>query len=373
MIHGRRGDMQRLYLILFEIFIVVLLAFVVIRKVSTVNLDYQKRFLSKDIALLTDAAYASPVPFEYQYGFPGLANHSITFDKQVVSVTGRSYPFAQDLSIRSSFAFKPAETFRFKREPGVLEFIPRNFYPYKLACPSERSTVNAIILDPEYGWDETLAEGERQKNASITDDELATLGAGDKGAAGRNTNGTLFYEYDLNRHVAIALKSALVSLLGPQSDAKILTTRALGTAQALSIRARREKIAGMPPKSLVLSIRSGIRDAPADVPLIVYVNGRSARLNVSMAAACAVLNALAEKYHLTHSGIVPIDADLLPLDDGSTARDEEDPLRVLAPDRPGITIELGNLNNPDDPMQKDIAALAGAISSGLLQAVQLGG
>jgi N-acetylmuramoyl-L-alanine amidase len=354
--------MQRVYLILFEIFIVVMLAFVVIKKVSTVSADYQKRFLSKDVALMIDAAYASPIPFEYEYGFPGLSKQEVTFQKQYVDVTGRSYPFAQDLTVRSDFALPQAESFRFKREPGLLDFNHVRFIPEKLPCPAVKAPLGRLVIDPAHGLDEARAKDERQKTPGITDEELAALGLGEPGNTGKDADGNPVLESELTYRVAAALDTASRGLLGLQ-DVRLTRKR---PDASLSIQDRAKELAGATNPVLV-SLHAGTAARPQEVPITAYVNGRGSKLTESTALACQAINAILEKYPFPalkaepRVAIIPVDIRLLP---------RGDPLGVLPEGQPGVALELGNIQNPGDPLLKDVGGLAGTIAGGLQAAVE---
>ncbi len=333
--------MERLYFVLFEIILIVLVTSIIFNKINDIRKEqiFQKKFLARDLALVKNVEYAAPGVLAYAYGkqseqFP---QFEITFADHVVSFSGTPYPFAPDTRIflqnepKILTGVKALALVRSGQDQFVSNYGPIN--PLRLQCGDSFERIRGkITLDPGHGYNEALVERQRSEGAS--EQEIQQV-AGDRGivtAAGS--------ESELMRLLAASIYGHDPNLYGQ--------TRSIKEDSALSLEERKRLIDGA-----VLSLH-----ARTDTTLKAFIDAQGKKRAVSEQLACMILGSLVDYFPSAFTGvsIIPIDSAVLASDD---------PKRVLAIDKPGVLIEIGDMRNAETPMIKERRAFAQAINEAI--------
>ncbi len=351
-----------IYFRIFEILLLVMVIMIIATEVTNVKDSglYQKKFISRDLALVMDSLTNARGNLMYSYNPPlaTLSKFDINLKGGMVLVDDEAWPYATNKLYRLNepLAFEKPHALRIKKignsisvEDVKSKEVP--FNGYVLECPGTASDISSIIIDPGHGYD-------------------AASGKGDVGLKGtfKDAKGTVTPESWLALSIGVTLQQHLIQNAVFRKE-YIFATRALEyefiTVPAVSsepflaeeAKTTQERVAFITqnPNALVLSLHVGKGELKTNV-IKAFVN-KDANIE-TLRLACALLNAIATKYalHITGTAIIPVDLGQLSPDD---------PKQVLLKDRVAVQLELGNidfaLNNPLEN-QRD---LAGAIAEGL--------
>lgn len=340
--------MERLYFILFEILLIVLVASIIFNKINDIKTGqtFPKKFLARDLALVKNVEFASPGVLMYIYGkqAEAFSDFEITFDDQYVVFSGTPYPYAVDTGV--TFLKKPniiaganaLALIRSSQEQLITTSGEIN--PLRLRCgPVIERIPGKITLDPGHGWRERIAKQEREKGAS--EEEIARF-AGDKGIIT-----AIGYESEIMRTLALRVYG--------HDPKKYAQTRSLKEDSSQSLDDRQQNVEGA-----VLSLH-----ATTDPKLRAFINVKGEKKAMSEQLACKLLNAITDQFPNIFNG-----ASIIPFDDKRIL--PEDAKLVLIRDKPGVLLEIGNIDDPNSPLHKERSALAKAIDSAVreLRAMQ---
>ena len=323
----KRGDItERIYFILFEIVLVVLVASIIFGKINDIRTNqlFQKKFLARDLALVVNVGFAAPGVLMYAYGkqSPFFKNFEVSVRDGLVMISGIPYPYAIDQ--RVLFSSEPvAGTKGISIVRSGNEYwagFEKEINPLRLRCPT-MSRIARVTLDAGHGWSKLLEDrGEP---------------AGDKGIIAADS------ESEIMRRLAAGIYGH-----DPQFYA---VTRDINQDGPLSLEERQKRI----EVSLVSLHASTTPTVKA------FVNAHGLRAE-SEQLACAIVNAITDTAPraFTQAYIIPVDVSKLA---------PQDPKRVLIADKPGVLIEIGNLNDATYPLLKNTGKLSDAIHTALLQ------
>lgn len=338
--HAKRGQ-EHLYFVLFEIILIVLVTSIIFNKINDIRKDqiFQKKFLARDLALVKNVEYAAPGVLAYAYGkqaeqFP---QFEITFADNAVSFSGTPYPYAANTNVflqsepQMLTGVKAIALVRSGRDQFISNYGPIN--PLRLQCGDQFERISGkITLDAGHGYNEALIE--RQQKEGASEQEIKQV-AGDRGiitAVGA--------ESELMRLLAASIYGHDPNLYGQ--------TRNLKEDTALSLEERRRLIDGA-----VLSLH-----ARTDTTLKAYIDAQGKKRAASEQLACAILSSLVDYFPDAFTGV-----SIIPIESAALAPD--DPKQVLASDKPGVFLELGDMRNAETPMIKERRTFAQAINEAI--------
>lgn len=335
--------------VMFEIFLVLIISAALYQQYANIENKgiYETKFISRDLALILDAAYGSGGNMKYVYNPASLAKFTYSFDGNNVVVDGESYPYGSDQSVLSKFRSfsKPVLLFVYK-EGSSLEIsdVSREINPNYVPCDSTIvPEIRSVTIDPSRGWNAELA-----KHGSLM--------PGEKGFVNTAKNWT-------ESKVAMDLSNVLATRYLPGKVSKIDATRSVKADMNLAMAGRKKKIAEFNNDALI-SIRAGSsinKDGTpnvADRDVIAYVNFESPAFKQSRKLACLVLNQMSESLkEITGTAVVPV---LL------SQYDEDDPLQVLSTDKIAVQLEIGNIQVSENNF---LVEKRGEIASAITQAI----
>lgn len=318
-------------LIIFEIILVVMVAYMMFDKVNSIQKKgfFEKKFYARDIATVLDAMPKDDTRMILAYNPPFvlLSKFDYEFKPSTILVDDEQYHHAADITakLKNPDTIWLAST---DKQTASNKIIPEHRYNFK--CGKTKAAIAGIILDPGHGWNQKLA------------DEGAT-NPGDKGITSGST-----YESELARQTALVLSSA-----AKQGGLGIKSTRGLENDTNTNM-TQRIKLIKENPAFAVISIHYG---PTSNNNIKAYINADSRYFTESQRIACEALNALSEKYEkeLTGTALIAINTELLPPDD---------PRQVLLKDRTAVLFELGSI----DAFSTRTAELAGAMAQGIERA-----
>jgi hypothetical protein len=320
---NNRAEMtERMYFVLFEILLVVLVAGIIFAKIEDVRTNqlFQKKFLARDLALVKNVEYSAPGVLVYAYGKtnPVFSLFEVALQEGTVTVGQTPYPFAADANAKfSSVPVAGTKGIALVRSEGEQWVgLEQQVNPLRLNCPALPS-VARVTLDAGHGWSRILADkGEP---------------AGDKGietSAG--------HESEITRRLGAGVYG--------HEPAFYAVTRDLKEDSPMLLEERQRKIEG----TLLSLHASTVQTVKA------YVNAHGKNRDESIALACHVLNAITDAFPAAFSGasVIPVDIPRLAPDDAK---------RVLVADKPGVLLEIGNIADASSPLYKNPNRLADAI------------
>ncbi|MBW3004422.1 N-acetylmuramoyl-L-alanine amidase [Candidatus Woesearchaeota archaeon] len=216
-------------------------------------------------------------------------------------------------------------------------YVDKNFKPnlklLECSMHKPKEKLNNILLDPGYGWDETLAQE-------------GSLYPGNKG----DVKGNLV-ESELTRVLA-------AKVLGYAKDVvadKNAHTRDLSRDSKVDVIDRVNIIEQSGGNSLI-SIHIGSYADTSFNPVLAYINGDSDKIKDSRKLACHILNHLSKKIpEITDLSIIPVSIEQL------DRFESDNPQRVLRKDKIGVQLVIGNIQIEENnifPNKIDIIAEA---------------
>jgi len=166
---GKKGDIHSILWIIMEICLVAVIFLAFAAKLSDFknNLLFDKIYVSKDLALMTDAVYASPGELSYVYS-GRIKNYSVSFDGGVVSVfkeqlaDPQKFPYVTDSNLKTDFIYSYLlvinnSDINFKKSGSSLVVSGGNvtFVSDTLACSEALNTKfikekEGMVIDPSY-------------------------------------------------------------------------------------------------------------------------------------------------------------------------------------------------------------------------------
>ena len=316
--------------VMFEIVLVVIISASLYMQYANIENKgiYETKFISRDLALVLDAAYGADGNLGYIYNPDSLSKFKYSFDGNEVTVDAESYPYGSDWSILSSFRSfsKPSRLFIYK-EGDLLEIRDeqREINPnYVLCDDTVLPRIKSVTVDPSRGWSVELAK-------------QGSLMPGEKGFVNKAKNWT-------ESKVVMDIANVLTKRYLPNKVSKIDTTRSVKTDTNLAMIDRKNKITKEFDNDALISIRAGsssnLDGSPNmyDRDVIAYVNFESPAFKQSRKLACLMLNELAASIReITGTAVVPV---IL------SQHDEDSPLQVLSTKKIAVQLEIGNIQIP---------------------------
>ena len=346
---GKRGDSTHfVYMFLYQMVLFALVSAMIFGYIHSLktNTMFEKNYLSKDSALLSNALEMAPESVFYSYSpFKGRAGNALdmfvfdfrenkatvqenpaNYDKKPIRIF---YPYAHESSASSSM---PVIT-----GPANIDFFkaPYNFFirgnsldleksPYQLMirCPvlstkKENWAAGDIIIDPAHQM-----KTEKSSGKSV-----------DTGYT--NSNKPDFSESKVSLTIAKNLNSLYSYDLTRKSDGAVsMENRIIKTKN----------------KEIVITIKTG-SDKLNENQVKAYISSSSSKKTESSKLACSLINSILSNPDLleawskkqlqpiTGTGIIQVD----PLTIGS-----EDPLKILSAAAGGVTYEYANLIQEGD-------------------------
>ncbi len=312
------------YFRIFEIILLVMVAGIIATEVKNVQDSgiYQKKFLSRDFALVLDALTNARGNVWYLYA-PSLTEPSrfaFSFLNGKVTVDDESWLFAQNTKSTYFFppnSFKPSPdgllVTKLDNEVVVQDYQRKPFPGLLLDCPGAQIKITKVILDP-------------------------------------------IPESEVTLKTAVALQSYL-NLKGVQSiGTRVLKVEQVGVAEEAKTVAERIALIDQHKDAVIVSLHAGKADKSQNI-IKAYVNANAPA--ASQQVACTVLNALVLKYpdSITGTAIIPVNPSQL---------SPADQRKILLENRIAVQFELGNLNLPENPLLTDPSSLAEVIAQGMI-------
>ena len=339
------------YFRIFEIILLVMVIAIIANEVNSVRSGgiYQRKFLSRDLALVLDSMSNARGNLWYAYN-PQLSEpdkYAFSFRNQRVDINGESWPFAVNTNDRVFVPEQPvkptAAGFLITRSGNALVVEPLTnasaFNGLLLQCSAEGVALKTIILDPGHGYNTVAQQGDKGFTAGV------------------------LKESELMLNLAVGIQSQLgatanKNVLGTRAlHAEYLTLPDLGTffAEEAKTTAERVAVINQHKDAAVVSLHVGKQDKNQNI-VKAYVNKDAPASAYKL--ACTLLNAIASTYlvAITGTAIVPVDLNQLAIDD---------PRQVLLADRAAVQLELGNIDLPNNKLLADIPVLASILAGGL--------
>lgn len=330
-----------IYFRIFEILLllmVVSMVFVEIKNIDDSGI-YQKKFLSRDIALLLDSLTNARGNVFYAYDTPEatLARFEYDFSNGRVTVDGESWAYAKNNNYEYVFTKIKKPKWLLLQKQGKQVSIQKaepgsktpEFNILLLDCPQSTTKISEVVLDPGKGYNAKLKQGEK--------------GAEWTGKEGPKT------ESEYTMLVARSLRSQLDQQKKVSLN-KIFSTRSLDVDEHKTLEERIKTITEH-PKAIIISLHVGKQGKEQNV-VKAFVNKDSKN---SAGLACGILNKIARKYwpKITGTVIVPVSTQQLSSDD---------PRKVLKQE--GVLLELGSAD-PDNPLLQNPRETATIIAGGI--------
>jgi hypothetical protein len=334
------------YFTIFEVILLAVVIVIVAKEVSNIDESsiFQKKFFSRDIALLLDSMTNARGNFFYVYN-PNtpLEKYELDFSNGRVSVDGESWPYAKNSNLKfSPEKIKNANLVVFKKTGNTIEIAGRDVDAESLIldCPYAHKTFSSVVLDPGHGYDPVSQQGDEGFKIKAADDSVIS-----------------------ESRTVLGIAASLKSLLG-----SVLSTRKLGLTvrsvngkpvQVEDAKTTEERIEfiDMHPEAAVISLHFG-KDVPENNIIKAFV--RKDADDAAFGLACRILNAIAGrkefKNRITGTAVVPVDLGQF---------SPTDPKQVLKTANVAVQLELGNIGHPDNPLISGQQAVAAAIKQGM--------
>ncbi len=334
------------YFRIFEILLLVIVIGIVAAEINNVSQSgiYQKKFLSRDLAMMMDSLTNARGNIIYNYNprLVTLEKFEIGFTNGAVSVDDESWFYAVNNNYKlvlpqkgkySSFALKKAGNELSVQNGGVKSM---EFNGLLLECPFAELGMRSVIIDPGHRY-------------SDTDDGLS---GGLKDAQGRTIP-----ESELMLKAGAALEPQLKPRIPEVLGTRDLKTEYVAGVLSQQIKPLKERIAfiASKPDSAIISLHAGRQPKSQNI-VKAYVNldadERSYRL------ACHVLNSISDNFKgkITGTAIIPVIPAQL---------SQDDPRQGLVKDRVAVLLELGNIDYPNNEVLGSPVELAQAIAQGV--------
>lgn len=357
------------YFRIFEIILLVLVIGIIYLEVKNVtdNGIYQKKFLSRDLALLMDSFANARGNLYYNYDpheeIAVMRRFTFDFKNRRVVVDDEAWPYATNENVRFQEPppFKNPQHLTFRKVANTLSIeppvtVPSEFNGYLMDCPGTKTAVKEVLIDPGHGYNFVTTQGEQGVVGAFKD-----------------TQGKSVPESQLALTVGTSLQQHLKQTSG-LAEEKISSTRtlkvefltlpAVGPLPFLAEEAKstKERIAviNTHPDAIVISLHAG-KTNPRQNVVKAFVNNDFTDKDAKTATyhiACTLLNAIATRYPLdiTGTAIIPVDLDQVGPDD---------PKQVLLKDRIAVQLELGNIDFEKNKLFEKPGTLAEAIAAGV--------
>jgi N-acetylmuramoyl-L-alanine amidase len=334
------------YFRIFEILLLVIVIGIVSAEVNNIRDSgiYQKKFLSRDLALMMDSLTNARGNIIYRYmpRLVTLERFEISFTNNAVTVDDESWPYAMngnyDIILPqkarySSFVLKKTGNKLFVQDGGVKSM---EFNGLLLECPFALLSTSSVIIDPGHRYSDS-----------------------DDGLSGelKDTQGRTIPESELMLKVAAALEPQLKSKIPEILGTRDLKTNYVAGVLSQQTKTLKERIAfiASKPDSAIISLHAGRQPKSQNI-VKAYVNfdadERSYRL------ACQMLNGISDAFKdkITGTAIIPV----IP-----AQMSQDDPRQILAKGRVAVLIELGNIDYPKNEVLGSPVELAQAIAKGV--------
>lgn len=333
------------YFRIFEILLLVTVIAIIASEISNVKDSglYQKKFLSRDIALVMDSLTNARGNLLYVYNPPlaDLQKFKVGFVNGAVSVDDQSWSYAVNNNIKMSFPVNTQFDALALKKTGnsiVIEKLSpsaSNINGFLLECEPAQLSSSQIILDPGHSnGDEGFTGGiQDSKGSAVTESAMMLLTA-----------------------VAIAAP------LKANPDTQVIGTRALEANYVNGVLSQEAKtideriaVINANKDAFVISLHAGKQPKNQNI-VKAFVNKDSTP--EARRLACSLLNSIAEKYKMTITGTAVIPVDLSQV--GS-----DNPKQVLVNNRTAVLLELGNMDYPNNALLENPVDVSQAILSGI--------
>lgn len=279
--------------------------------------NHQKLYFVRDIPFTLDAIGSTHINMDYFYSLEGVADFYYTFENTAFSLGenerdlyAKKYPVIASPSSILIGNFSHPKGFVFSQQGGILSVhnntgVTVNYNKEK-CDPLPKISTPLFVLDPGHGGDDYgFVSGSSQESVIARE-----LGEGVNGFFGN-----------------------------------LLSTRDLGAEQTKTLDDKQNLFQEYSGIGGILSLHFAQEDA-SENNLVFYVNAKNSHYEESKAFACHLLNEFITFFPNTIKGaaIIPLDLNLL---------EENDPLRILDHDLMGVVIEMGNINNANNPFMKE--------------------
>lgn len=318
---GRKGDTDSaMFIIIFDLMMLGFLLLGLLTYVNSIedNTHFDKKFISRDVALLVDTIYASPNDISCQYDSAQrpISDFDISFDNKraIVTETGNPdalklyYPFAADKFFQSDYEnLVASETLYIDRYGSIFRISGTPSEKSASTCSVAINTTNVewrnsmIFLDPGIGIEELQWSEYPDKN--------------------------------------------IMWVIGKQLRENGLTASFIGGDYPgkPSVSDKIKYIKEQKP-ALVIGLHPS-QAAPSVIPITIYYNAESINLLKNKKLACSIMNQFAQDKTLNENFqakefkyvIQPLSISTI---------DDEDPRKILTSETVGIVIEIGNIVQP---------------------------
>ena len=339
---AKKGETQDLTLM--NIFLVVFAATVLITITTTIyNFNkttiYEKEFLATRLSLTIDTLFTTdanikinykPQIFEKKFKYKIQENLAEIYDND----GSRKYSFLKQptTKIISQINDKELEQFKITKNGNDLSFTEQEITPTKTSCPKTEN-IKSFIIDLGKGYNPDYPEKSNkgiQKN-SLTESTIITqIG---KILFTRIKN---YYPTELTRSYEVAIRNNEVY------------------EDVLSLKERNSKIKNS-EKEFLISIHLG-NFSQGNI-IKAYINAEQEQYEHSYAIACQIVNELtqdlSQNNNIIGSTIIPI----------ITKQQKNENLEVLEQGKPGILIQIGNIDLFEN--QNNAQQIANSIIEGI--------
>jgi N-acetylmuramoyl-L-alanine amidase len=348
MFHSKKGAVVDIIMHpTFVTFVAVLVLFYLLWFIYGLGSDFtfEKKFLATDMALTFDSLFAAKDNVVLYYlpqrtDFVPRFNYSFEKNKITVFSSSRAesgagvYYFISDPEIDfepTTLVFSPpfvlprfsllGNTFKID-DAHAADKKPINLH--LLSCQGQRYDYGSILLDPAHGID------------------------ANKGSEGLVAGG--LKEHILTREIGVFARTFDIT------EPKLVSDLTRDADFALSVDDRKSMI-----KDSVISINIG--SAPAldnFVKAYIYYNPKKQE---SLKLACELVNAVSSA--LTNNGITITGTSIVPV---IPEHESDEQLQILVEDKPGVVLEIGNINVPDTFSIENKKVIAAGILEGIKNA-----
>ncbi|MBD3303946.1 hypothetical protein GF343_02285 [Candidatus Woesearchaeota archaeon] len=226
----------------------------------------------------------------------------------------------------------------FVNSPFVDKGFKSNLRLLECSTHNPEEQLNNIVLDPGYGWDESLAE-------------QGSSNPGNKGDVKGN-----IVESGITRIIAAKVLGYAKELVAGKGK----HTRDLSIDSKADMDARVNVIEQSTGNS-VISIHIGNYPDISFNPVLAYINGDSGKIKDSRKLACSILNQLSKKIpEITDLSIIPVSIEQL------DRFEKGNPQRVLRKDKIAVQLVIGNIKvEENNILANKIDAIAEAVKLGI--------
>lgn len=331
------------YFRIFEILLLVVVISTIAMQVSNIKNGgiYQKKFLSKDLALVLDSVTNARGNLLYVYNpiISNLQNFMVDFSNNAVTVDDQSWAYAVNNNLR--FSVPPKDKFGYialKKTGNSLSVErggPSDINGFLFECEPAQISTGTIIIDPGHSYSQ-----------------------GDEGFLGglKDAQGKQIPESALMLLTGVALDAQL------NANNKVIGTRALKAdyinnvlSQDAKTMPERLAVIKANPDALIISLHAGKQPVSKNI-VKAFVNKDSTP--EARRLACSLLNSIADKYKMQITGNAVIPVDLAQIG-------AEDPKQILVNNRDAVLIELGNIDYPNNALLGKPVDLSQAIFAGI--------